>query len=84
MNKGPYGVPDPHAAATMDVGNPNRSGTQFKTAQVYSADTNQSGNFVFDTKSLSPEKPLGISKNTFTSVYGARAGDTLTNPSGRP
>jgi hypothetical protein len=76
-----YGTPPSHDASNYKV-NQNNS-VQFKKANVYSADTNQSGNFFFDTQSLAPDKPLGIGRNTFTSVYGARAGDTLSNPAGK-
>jgi hypothetical protein len=77
------GVPSPHTASdSVDRMGMTVSRAQFKKANIYSADTNQSGNFFFDTQSLAPDKPLGISKNTFTSIYGARAGSTLSNPAG--
>lgn len=33
-----------------------------------------SGSFVFESKSLAPDKPLSISRDTGTSLLGARAG----------
>jgi hypothetical protein len=80
LGEAPYGVADARPATRVVV---NRNGSpQFKKAHIYSADTNQSSNFFFDTQSLAPDRPLGISKNTYTSVYGARAGSALSNPAG--
>jgi hypothetical protein len=66
------------------VTNPNNS-PQFKKAPVLNAATISGQNFVFDTDSMAgPDKVLSYGKNTMASQFGIRAGDALTNPSGRP
>ena len=82
MSKGPYGVPSPHIAATMDVGNPNNSVQFANPGASYSKGKRQSTQFTFETGQLK-SGPLSYSADTSTGVFGARANDALTNPSGR-
>lgn len=82
VGQAPYGVADARPA-TQVVVNPNGSGPQFKKAQVHSAGTMSSMNFVFDTETMAkPGQVLSYGKNTMSTQFGARAGDPLSNPAG--
>jgi hypothetical protein len=83
MSKGPYGVPSPHIAATMDVGNPNNSVQFMRPGASYSKNKRQSTQFVFESQQLK-SGPLSYSADTSTGVFGARGTDALSNPAGRP
>jgi hypothetical protein len=83
MSKGPYGVPSPHIASTMDVGNPNNSVMFKHPGASYSKNKRQSTSFVFETGQLSPDKPQSYSTDTSTGVFGARGADALSNPAGK-
>lgn len=82
METAPYGVPDPHRAANMPVGNPNNS-TQFRyPGASYSKNKRSSNQFTFETTQLAPGKPQSYSADTSTGVFGARGQDALSNPAG--
>jgi hypothetical protein len=83
MTKGPYGVPDAHAASNMNVGNPNNSVQFMNPGASYSKNKRSSNQFVFETHQLAPGKPQSYSADTSTGVFGARGVDALSNPSGR-
>ena len=82
MSRGPYGVPDPQAAANMDVGNPNNSVMFKHPGASYSKNKRSSTSFVFETGQLNPDKPQSYSADTSTGVFGARSQDALSNPAG--
>jgi hypothetical protein len=83
MNRGPYGVPSPHVASQMDVGNPNNSVMFAYPGASYSKNKRQSTQFVFESQQLK-SGPLSYSADTSTGVFGARGTDALSNPAGRP
>lgn len=82
MGQTPYGVPSPHVASQMDVGNPNKSVQFMNPGASYSKNKRSSNQFVFETHQLAPDKPQSYSADTSTGVFGARGQDALTNPAG--
>jgi len=80
------GIPSPHTASdSVDRMGLSVSRSEFKNPGAsYQKGKRQSTQFTFESEQLSPQKPLGISEDTITGVFGARGQDALSNPSGRP